>query len=112
MPSKSITPLLGRVGMTVVLIVGLIGSEAYGAGISLLLDSGPITGGSRVNKRVKSLLELRQERVILQNLDYSCGAAALATVGFHACKNKLRTHNAFSPRERNRLLAISSRGSS
>ena len=67
--------------MTVVLMVGLIGTEAYGAGVSLLLDSGPI--GSRVNKRVKSLLELRQERVILQNLDYSCGAAALATVLRH-----------------------------
>ncbi len=36
-----------------------------------------------MNKRVKSLLELRQERVILQNLDYSCGAAALATVLRH-----------------------------
>ncbi|UCE63985.1 MAG: C39 family peptidase [Nitrospirota bacterium] len=81
MPGKSISPFLGRLGLTVVLLVGLIGTEAYGAGVSLLLDSGPI--GGRVNKRVKSLLELRQERVILQNLDYSCGAAALATVLRH-----------------------------
>ena len=29
---------------------------------------------------VKSLLELRQERVIIQNWDLSCGAAALATI--------------------------------
>lgn len=83
MPGKSISPFLGRLGMTIVLIVGLMGTEAYGAGISLLLDSGPVAGGNRVNKRVKSWLELRQERVILQNLDYSCGAAALATVLRH-----------------------------
>ena len=81
MPSKSLSSFLGRLGVTVILMVGLMGQEAYGAGVSLLLDSGPI--GSRVNKRVKSLLELRQERVILQNLDYSCGAAALATVLRH-----------------------------
>jgi predicted double-glycine peptidase len=83
MPGKPISPILGRLGLTMVLIVGLIGTEAYGAGVSLLLDSGPGALGPRVNKRVKSLLELRQERVILQNLDYSCGAAALATVLRH-----------------------------
>lgn len=81
MPGKALSPFLGRLGITFVLLVGLMGTEAYGAGVSLLLDSGPL--GSRVNKRVKSLLELRQERVILQNLDYSCGAAALATVLRH-----------------------------
>ena len=48
----------------------------FGADVSLVLDAGT----TRVGKRVKSLLELRQEQVILQNLDYSCGAAALATV--------------------------------
>ena len=83
MPGKAISPFMARMGMTIVLIVGLIGTEAYGAGISLLLDSGPAGIGSRVNKRVKSWLELRQDRVILQNLDYSCGAAALATVLRH-----------------------------
>lgn len=78
-------PFFGRLSLTIVLIVGLVGSEAQGAGISLLLDSGAggLNLGSRVNKRVKSLLEIRQDRVILQNLDYSCGAAALATVLRH-----------------------------
>ena len=47
-----------------------------GAEVSLLFDA----GNTRVGKRVKSLLELRREKVILQNLDFSCGAAALATV--------------------------------
>lgn len=47
-----------------------------GADVSLLFDG----GSTRVGKRVKSLLELRRENVILQNLDFSCGAAALATV--------------------------------
>ena len=85
MSSRNPSPYLGRLGMIMVLIVGLISTEAYGAGVSLLLDSGPggAVLGSRVNKRVKSLLEIRQERVILQNLDYSCGAAALATVLRH-----------------------------
>jgi hypothetical protein len=32
------------------------------------------------SRPVKSLLELRQERVIIQNWDLSCGAAALATI--------------------------------
>ena len=84
-PSKCLLPFLSRLSLTVVLTIGLIGPEAYGAGVSLLLDSGGggRVFGSRVNKRVKSLLEIRQDRVILQNLDYSCGAAALATVLRH-----------------------------
>lgn len=44
--------------------------------MSLLFDA----GATRVGKRVKSLLELRREQVVLQNLDFSCGAAALSTV--------------------------------
>lgn len=52
------------------------GDAAWGADVSLMFDGGM----TRVGKRVKSLLELRQEKVILQNLDFSCGAAALATV--------------------------------
>ncbi|HNP29489.1 MAG TPA: C39 family peptidase [Nitrospirales bacterium] len=52
------------------------GVPALGADVSLLLDGGT----TRVGKRVKSMLELRRENVILQNLDFSCGAAALATV--------------------------------
>lgn len=52
------------------------GSPAMGAEVSLLFDA----GNTRVGKRVKSLMELRREQVTLQNLDFSCGAAALATV--------------------------------
>jgi uncharacterized protein len=39
-----------------------------------------LVGQTRYRKPVKSLLELRRENVVVQNLDYSCGAAALATV--------------------------------
>ena len=74
---------LASLVLTVGLITVLLGTQAYGAGVSLLLDPGPLDSGLRVNKRIKSLLELRQERVILQNLDFSCGAAALATVLRH-----------------------------
>lgn len=55
------------------------GGSAHAGDMSLLLDG----GATRVGKRVKSLLDLRRERVILQNLDFSCGAAALATVLRH-----------------------------
>jgi predicted double-glycine peptidase len=37
----------------------------------------------RLVKRVKSFKELRQQNTVLQELDYSCGAAALATVLTH-----------------------------
>jgi predicted double-glycine peptidase len=39
-----------------------------------------LVGQTRYRKPIKSLLELRRENVVVQNLDYSCGAAALATV--------------------------------
>jgi len=37
-------------------------------------------GGGRVTKQVKSFKALREEGVIRQQLDYSCGAAAMATL--------------------------------
>jgi predicted double-glycine peptidase len=39
-----------------------------------------IGSGLRVNSSVKSLKELRDENLIRQRFDYSCGAAALATI--------------------------------
>ena len=39
-------------------------------------------GGLRFNKNVRSLKEIRQENVVTQSLDFSCGAAGLATL-FH-----------------------------
>ena len=81
--SNSILSQSFRIFLASSLVLVFLISESYGAGVSLLLDSGPAALGTRVNKRIKSLLELRQERVILQNLDYSCGAAALATVLRH-----------------------------
>ncbi len=37
-------------------------------------------GGVSINKKVKNLKELRQENVVTQSLDYSCGAAGLSTL--------------------------------
>lgn len=39
-----------------------------------------VAGRDRVTKRVKSFKEIREEGVVLQKLDYSCGAAAMATL--------------------------------
>lgn len=58
------------------LLVGcfLLASGAWGVELPLTPT------GDRMTKRVKSWKELRQEGLILQQLDYSCGAAALATL--------------------------------
>lgn len=39
-----------------------------------------MTGGTVVSKRIRSLRELKFSNVIAQQTDYSCGAAALATI--------------------------------
>lgn len=57
--------------------VGLMASSALGGDVQLPM------GDHFVTKRVKSLLELRQQNVVMQELDHSCGAAALATVLRH-----------------------------
>ncbi len=69
-----------------------LASFALFVGLLLLLgletwaqESGPTDvslslGVDRVTKRVKSFKDLREEGVVLQKLDYSCGAAALATL--------------------------------
>jgi predicted double-glycine peptidase len=46
------------------------------AWIALVLSTSPTVGA----QPVRSLLEIRQERVVVQEWDLSCGAAALATV--------------------------------
>lgn len=40
----------------------------------------PADGAVRISKKVSGLKNIRQKGVIVQQLDYSCGAAALATV--------------------------------
>ena len=45
---------------------------AYGMDISV--------GDLRLNKKVKSIRQLRDQNVVRQSLDYSCGAAGLATI--------------------------------
>jgi uncharacterized protein len=45
--------------------------------------------GGRVTKAVRSLKELREEGVVLQHLDYSCGAAAMATLLTYFFRDKV-----------------------
>lgn len=44
-----------------------------------VLSGGPVLAADGV-RAVKSLLEMRRDRVVVQNWDLSCGAAALATI--------------------------------
>ncbi|MEM7248408.1 MAG: C39 family peptidase [Acidobacteriota bacterium] len=53
-------------------------SPVHGAEIAVAGSASHV--GSRVRVPVKSLHELREEGVVLQELDFSCGAAALATI--------------------------------
>jgi predicted double-glycine peptidase len=46
----------------------------------LAADVSFIVGSERFTKHVTSLYELRRQNVVMQALDFSCGAAALATV--------------------------------
>ncbi len=49
-------------------------------GSSLLAANIGIGSGARVNVPVKSMKDLRDKDLVKQRLDYSCGAAALATI--------------------------------
>jgi predicted double-glycine peptidase len=55
----------------------LCSSSAQAQGIPLSV------GGQRIAKSVKSWKDLRREGVIIQELDYSCGAAAMSTLLTH-----------------------------
>ncbi len=64
------------------LLVGLLllaSQEASAQGVQPADVSLPLAGG-RVTKQVRSFKDLREEGVIFQKLDYSCGAAALSTL--------------------------------
>ncbi len=68
-------PLLAfLIGLFLVVTPAASAQEVKPADLSLLL------AGGRVTKQVRSLKELKGEGVIFQKLDYSCGAAALATL--------------------------------
>ena len=41
---------------------------------------GPFSGGCAVTANVKSLKEMHEEGIVRQRLDFSCGAAATATI--------------------------------
>lgn len=61
------------------LLIGLIGQAApCGAG-----DLSFGAGGIRLGADVKSMVEIRNEQVVRQRWDYSCGSAALSTVLSH-----------------------------
>jgi predicted double-glycine peptidase len=55
----------------------LLAPSAFAAEVSFLL------GAERFNKQVTSWRDIRRQNVVMQALDFSCGAAALATVLRH-----------------------------
>ena len=48
--------------------------------VSVQAASLSLGGTMRINKQLKSVKTIKEEGVVMQNLDYSCGAASLATL--------------------------------
>jgi len=59
--------------MIVTIVLLLFGSSAGAANIG-------IGSGTRIDVPLKSMKELRDQNLVRQRFDYSCGAAALATI--------------------------------
>ena len=57
----------------VAIVLLLFGSSAGAANIG-------IGSGTRIDVPMKSMKDLRDQNLVQQRLDYSCGAAALATI--------------------------------
>jgi predicted double-glycine peptidase len=68
-----------RLSRTVLLFLcaSIFESSVFATEVSFLV------GAERFNKHVTSLRDLRRQNVVMQALDFSCGAAALATVLRH-----------------------------
>ncbi len=62
-----------RTSVVVALVLLLLGQSSQAANIG-------IGSGIRVNVPLKSMKDLRDKDLVKQRLDYSCGAAALATI--------------------------------
>jgi predicted double-glycine peptidase len=56
------------------------GGRVCAAALALVAQAGPAAAASPDAKQVRSLLELRNDRLVRQHWDLSCGAAALATL--------------------------------
>jgi len=46
----------------------------------LRVATGPLGAGVTLRQPIKSLKEMREEEVVIQRLDYSCGSAAISTI--------------------------------
>jgi predicted double-glycine peptidase len=55
----------------------LYAGPVFGAGDTVVTLT---VGGSRMSKSVRSFQDIRRQGVTIQNLDYSCGAAAMSTL--------------------------------
>ncbi len=58
----------------------LLGSALPATGTPLRVATGPLGAGVTVRQSVKSSKELREQQVTIQQLDYSCGSAAVSTI--------------------------------
>ncbi len=59
--------------VVVALVLLLLGQSSQAANIG-------IGSGTRIDVPLKSMKDLRDEKLVKQRFDYSCGAAALATI--------------------------------
>ncbi len=71
----SLRRVQGRARLCTVLVSAFV--VFAGAGESANLDTG---SGTRINKPLMSMKDLRDQGLVKQRFDYSCGAAALATI--------------------------------
>lgn len=75
------SPLPARGRLRALAVCGLLAVLHPSSGHAAELEvGGGFFAGLSVSKQVKTLKELREEKVVLQRLDYSCGSAALATL--------------------------------
>jgi predicted double-glycine peptidase len=73
--AEPVRGLLAASGLSFVLTITLIWALPGAAG-----DYSIVGNGQRIQTRVKSVLEIREQNLVRQGWDISCGAAALSTV--------------------------------
>ncbi len=70
---------INRLVATIMVLCGLMHTSPVLAG-EVCVPVGPSDGGIVLTEPINSSVELRERGITLQQLDYSCGSAALATV--------------------------------
>ena len=66
-------------GLALFLAGGIVRTSPALAG-EVRIPIGPFSGGSAITTEVKSIKELREEGIVRQQMDFTCGAASVATI--------------------------------